>query len=616
MLSETTRERLLAARGARIDPRKVLSASEQTLRVLSVLPRDRWAALSPSAREALDRLVPAPGHLPRAELGGGALSLVEAGLAFAYGDRIVCPAAIRLQLPAAPGEDPRSARALYSRLSEEMMRVLHHGALRERAGGPRPLGLGELLERVEDPLVLARELDYAPQPDRLALAAIEARGGEVTRDGFLALTREPARYGAGGGLPLRGTAQSLLSAGWIVPVAHDRYVLPTEIARVVGRERREVLAKKQAALRARIDAREEDTHRARLAEDPGPLAVALLAELAANGEPTRGDRPLTRTALARVARALHVEEERADLLVTLARALPLRTARMRDVGPALVALHRTSALGDETRLFPTRPSRKLGATGILALRELAESTLATLPRGRFVPLAEAVAAALADPRAEGIALGLREMARAAPADVSPSIERALERIFSVSLPVLGLADLGQDGALRLSGRATRSSVPPSGASASPPHAPRWSEGRARFDADASVALALSLASVSRAAVDPELVLVLDAARAAPLAVDRDALAATLEAAACPRELAASVLASLPAARAVVQASELVRWLPIDDAELRSRLLADPAIARIVVPNGPENGLLVHGHGTFPRLVRLFARHGVDLRKPT
>jgi hypothetical protein len=614
-MSETTRERLLAARGASIDARKVLSASEQTLRVLCVVPRDRLAALSPAARMALDRLVPSPGVLPRSELGGGALALVEAGLAFASQDRIVCPAAIRLQLPAAPGEDPRSARALYSRLSDEILRVLHHGALRGRAGGPRPLGLGELLERVEDPLLLTREIEQSPLEDRRALAAIEARGGEVSRDGFLELTREPARYGGpGAGLPLRGTAQSLLASGYVVPVGHDRYVLPTEVARVVGRERREMLSRMQAELRARIDAREEDTMRARLALDPGPLAVALVVELMATGELGRPDRPVPRSAIARAARTMHVEPEHAELLVTLARAIPLRSARMREVGPLLVARYRSSGLGDETRLFPARPSRKLGATGIVAMRELVLDTLAMLPRGRFIPRAEVIAAALADLRAEGIALGLRELARTLPADVSPSLERALGAIASVSLPALGLVDVSHDGSLRLASRGARTPVPETRerAAATPP---RWEGTRAYFDTDVAVVHALSLAGVVRAAIDPELVLLLDAARAAPLAIDREALASALAAAACPSAIALSAIEALPPARAVVTASDVVRWVPISDPELRERLLADPVIARDVVPDGPENGLLVHAHGTFPRLVRLFARHGVDLRKP-
>lgn len=615
-LSETTRDRLLAARGTRVDPRKVLSPSEQAMRVLCIVPRDRLSSLSPAARAALDRLVPAPGVLLRAELGGGALPLVEAGLAFAFEDRIVCPAAVRLQLPASPGEDPRSARALYSRLTDDALRVLHHGALRGRAGGPRPLGLGELLERVEDPEALTLELDHLSRDDRMALAAIEARGGEVNRDGLLSLTRDPARYANGTGLPLRGTAQSLLAAGHVVPVGHDRFVLPTEVARVVGRERRDVLAKRQADVRARIDAREEDTMRAQLASDPAPLAIALLVELASAGELVRPDRAIPKSALSRAARALHVEIERAELLVTLARALPLRTARMRDVDGLLLSAYRTSSLGDETRLFPARPSRKLGATGIVAMRELVLDTLRGLPRGRFVPRAEVIASAKSDLRAEGIELGLRELARLAPADVSPSLERALEAIAFVSLPALGLVDRSDDGAVRLAARAARTSAPPSASvSASGSGSPRWSDGRAHFDGQTLVQHALALAGVSHPGLDPELVLVLDASRAAPLAIDADALAAALAVASCPTALAADTLASLPAARAVVVATDVVRWVPIADQALRERLLSDPVIARDVVPNGPENGLLVHAHGTFPRLVRLFARHGVDLRKP-
>jgi hypothetical protein len=128
--------------------------------------------------------------------------------------------------------------------------------------------------------------------------------------------------------------------------------------------------------------------------------------------------------------------------------------------------------------------------------------------------------------------------------------------------------------------------------------------------------ALALAPVVRAAIDPELVLVLDPSRAQPLAVDRDVLGAALRAASCPPSILESTLGALPAARAVVVATDVVRWVPIDDPVLRERLLGDPTIARDVVPNGPENGLLVHAHGTFPRLVRLFARHGIDLHKPT
>ena len=540
---------------------------------------------------------------------------MEAGLAFADRDQIYCPAAMRLQLPAAPGEDPRSARAIYSRLTDDVLRVLHHGALRGRAGGPRPLGLGELLERIEDPIDLAREVEHLPMGERLALAAIEARGGEVSRDGFLELTRDPARYGNGPGLPLRGTAQSLIASGLVVPVTHDRYVLPTEVARIVGRERREVLAKKQAEVRARIDAREEDTLRARLATDPGPLAIALLVELSATAELTRPDRAVPRSALARAAKDLHVEPERADVLVTLARSLPLRSVRMRDVGPKMLETYRASGLGDETRMFPGKPSRKLGATGIVAMRELALDTLATLPRGRFVPLTEVLAAAQNDLRAEGIGQGLRELARLAPADVSPSLDRALEAILKVSLPALGVVDVSHDGSLRLASRSISTPVP-APTSPRPPSPPRWNEHRATFDGDTLVVHALALAPVARAAIDPELVLVLDPSRAQPLAVDREVLAAALRDASCPPSIIESTLDALPAARAVVFATDVVRWVPIDDPVLRERLLGDPTIARDVVPNGPENGLLVHAHGTFPRLVRLFARHGIDLRKPT
>jgi hypothetical protein len=608
-LPEATRARLLEARGARIDPTKVISASEQVLRVLAALPRERLSTLGATARLALDRLVPAPGRLPRHELGGGALALVEAGLAFAVDDDVVCPAALRVQLPSAPGEDPRSARALYSRLGEDVMRVLHHGALRSRSGGPRAVAVGELLEEVESVWALTKRIEALPHGERVALAAIEARGGEVSRDGLLALAREPARYAAGAGLPLRGIAQSLLAGGLVVPVSHDRYVIPTEIARVVGRERRDVLARRNAEVRARIDANEDDAHRATLAVDPGPLALALIAELTASGELARSDRPVSRSALARAATSLHVAVDHADLLVALGRSEGLRTARVGEVGARLVALYRASSVGDETRLHPARPTRRLGATGIVAMRELVLDTLAALPRGRFVAGSDVVTAAKSDLRAEGIELGLRELGRLAPTDVSPSLDRALDRIASVSLPALGLVDRAPDGSLRLAARAMRSSAP-----VGDEVLPSWDGGRARFGDGCAVRHVLALAPIARPAVDDGLVLVLDPMRAAPLRVDRDVLASSLDAAGCPRSIADAALAALPSARATLAASEPVRWIPIGEPDLRAQLLDDPAIARIVLPESPAEGLLVHAHGTFPRLARMFARHGVDLRK--
>jgi hypothetical protein len=605
-----TLERLMAARGAALDPRKVLSAPEQAARALAPLPRDLLAGLPGSARTALERLAVAPRGLPRAELGGGVLPLVEAGLAFAVGDAIVVPTAVRVQLPLAPGEDPRSARALLSRLGDDAIRLLLHGVLRERAGGPRPLALGELLALLEEPVLLRRTIDALPNNSRNALSAIEARGGEVPHDTLLELAREPARYGPATGLPTRGTAQALLAAGLVLPAGGDRFVLPTEVAAVAGRERRALLASRYAQVLARIE-RAEEPARARLAVDPGPLALALAIELAAR-EPST-ERVVPRTTLASVATALDTSPEHVELLVPLVRALSLRPLALRDVGPAMVALYRSTALGDETRPHPQRAARRGTANGIVAIRELALDTLMQLPRGRFVPVSEAVLAARSDLRADGLEATLAQIARATPGEVEPSLAAALTAILSRSFPALGLVDVAPDGSLRLSARAGRllETATPNAS----PTPPRWDGGRARFGADASAWLAMSLAPIARPALDEDLVIVLDASRAAPLSLDRDAMASALARCACPRALVESTLSALPAAVATLHATDVVRWIPIPDASLRERLLADPKIAREVVENGPEGGLLIHAHGSFPRLARLFARHGLDLRKP-
>jgi hypothetical protein len=604
-LSDAALEKLLAARGAAIDPKKILSRGEQAARALATLPPRMLASLAPSAREALERLTPAPGIARRSELGAGVRQLLDLGLAFERGDDVICPAVVRVQLPITRREDPRAARALLSAANEETVRTLMQGALRARASGARALSLGELLERLEDPHALEAEIASRAMPERLALSAIEARGGDVSGSELLALAREPARWETPGTIPKKGPAHALLTYGYLFPAGHDRFVLASEALAVAGKERREILERRRRALLDRIERSAEEPARADLARDPGPLALALWVELANGDDLPRDGRPVRRSELSRAARALDVPPERAELLVALARTLPLNALTIEEVGPKLVSTWRRTAIADESASGPRASSRAPSA--IARVRELALDALSMLPRGKFVEVDDVVRAALSDRRAEGIEAGMR-------AQSGPALEDVIRRIVLASLPALGVVDVARDGTVRLAlGAAALLAPGDVSASETAGDVLTWIDRRVVFAPHAPVTIALGLAKIARAAIDEGLVLALDPTRARPLSVDRALLARELGRAKCPEPVAEALLAALPSAVAVLHASTPARWVPIDDAALRARLLDDPKIAREVVEGGPAGGLLIHAHGSFPRIARLFAKHGVDLR---
>jgi hypothetical protein len=597
-------ERLLASRGARLDPKKILPPSEQAARALAPLTPRLLASLPGSARSTLERLAPPPGAIDRADLTKGARALVDLGLAFEVEDALVCPTAVRVQLPLTARDDPRGARALLLSAGEETVRTLVQGALRGQPTNVRSLLLGEMLARLEDEGSLAQEIAALPRDERLALSAIEARGGEVGGSELLALAREPARWETPGAIPKRGPAHALLARGYLFPAGHDRFVLASEVAAIAGRERREVLERRRRALLEKIEAAEDEPARADLAHDPGPLALALLVELGDGLDRASAGKSVRRTDLARAARTLDVSPDRAELLVVLVRALPLEALTIAEIGPQLLASWRRSAQGDESRLATARTAE--GPSAITLVRELVVDALASLPRARFVSLDDVIHAVRADLRAEGVETGMR--ARGAQ-----PLDDVIARIAQTSLPALGLVDVARDGALRLASRASALLGGEAVRPTTTEHATHWTDRRVRFEPSSRASIALGLANVARAAIDDGLVLALDPSRARPLAIDRAQLTRALERADAPADVLRWMIDSLPSALAIVHATPPARWIAIEDASLRARLLEDPAILREVVEGGPAGGLLLHAHGSFPRIVRLFAKHGVDLR---
>ncbi len=230
-------ERLLAKRRVEIDPNKQLDAHEQAARALAPLPRRLIDSLGSTAREALELLVARPGWLPRGELGGGALALVEAGLVFSHPtepDALVLPGAYRLQLASPRSESRHAARALLASLDEDTrddVIATFHG---RRSSVAWPLTLEPVLLTLESPARIESLLLGVDRDALLALSAIEARGGELAVDAYLDLCREPARWN-GSRIPRRGAAFLLVANALVMPVSEARIVMPAEVAEVVGR---------------------------------------------------------------------------------------------------------------------------------------------------------------------------------------------------------------------------------------------------------------------------------------------------------------------------------------------------------------------------------------------
>ncbi|MBN8617080.1 MAG: hypothetical protein J0L92_41255, partial [Deltaproteobacteria bacterium] len=261
---DATLARLVSRRTVEIDPQKQLDPLEQAARALAPLPRTQIESLGAAAREALELLTIRPGCRARRDLGGGALALVEAGLALAPAnetDALAIPAAHRLQLPAPRAESRHAARGLLATLDAETRDDVILTLLGRRTSIVWPLALEGALLRLETPAELDRLIAEQDHTGLLALSAIEARGGEVGLDEYLDLCRETARW-SGARIPRRGTAFQLVAHALVLPSGEGRLVMPEEVAERIGRERRTALERRRAAAFDQTSRREDEPQRA------------------------------------------------------------------------------------------------------------------------------------------------------------------------------------------------------------------------------------------------------------------------------------------------------------------------------------------------------------------
>jgi hypothetical protein len=620
-------ERLLARRHVELDPRKQLDAHEQAARALASIPRRVVDALGALAADALTLLVPAPGFRPRADLGGGALALVEAGLVFGHPtepDALVLPAPYRLQLASPRAESRHAARALLAALDDETrddVIATHH---RRRTHVAWPLALEPVLLQLETPALLEQHLGGLDRDGLLALSAIEARGGEVGLDAYLDLCREPARW-MGSRVPRRGLAFLLVANALVLPSGDGRLVMPAEVAALVGRERRRVLSARRAEAIERTEAREDEPQRATLASPPGPRAVAAWLDA--------GGAPRSRSAVARAARRSGTSFDETLLLATLADATPMRNETLASYGRALLATWRAGHAWDELLAAPRPEGDDPLETPTVILRACVIDALASLPRGRFAERDAVRAAVASDLRFDGVRSAFeRGRARHAAAWV-PTLEEGVDRMLLTSLPALGLVDVGKEGSLRLStlgaelaasalaapgeeapgeeapGEETQRTSPqavPRGESATTWH----TEDRARLASSQRLLHLAPLAGCADAVADGDgLALTLDPDRV-PLD-GRERVLAAIERLGCPDVAAFAARCPRPRGSARAHRSALV--VALDDAALAAELRGAATLARWLVAPHPEGPVLVFSEDA-PRtaLVRALERLGVSV----
>lgn len=631
-LSATRVEELAARWHIAIDRKKRLTAAEQVARGLVLVPR--WleqARLRDGAREALRLLAAAPRGLALASLPEDVHALLEQGFVFAdpqRPERVLLPAAFRLQLPASPSDSPRAARLLLGHVPEEPRRELCQYHLQRLPPLPWPMLLETVLERLEDASWVKLELAKLGAQERALLSAIDGAGGEVCGEEVLELSREPVRIAHGGSVqvPRRSAIFALARRGLVI-ARPEGWVIPDEVERIVGRERRARAGLERQRLLMSRHVLELTPARAELARPPGMLTVALLAALSALDQLPREGRGISRGAVRRVATELLVEPERAELLVCLARADGLRytTEPVAAASERIWNSWRRGGAWDEGAREPDlfRPGHPMTAKATQLVREALLDTLALLPPTQFGLVSDVLATAGSDRRALAAQRALALAARAGH-DVLGSVTEVFRALLERSLPFLGLVDVGavDEGAVVRLAQPARAWVEQSQAAEPSERRPEVAGVfRQPFQLVAgprcSIAAVLEAARYGRVWLDDAGVLIELSDDSLSRGADHDPDLAGLRAAlsvltsGLPPELERAIAAAT-AERPLFQMVRVAGYLPIEDSALCQALYADPEGPAVFAEPPLGSGLLVRDGVADSRVQALLMRHGARL----
>lgn len=635
---------LIARMGIRVDPGKRIDTPSQAARALVGIPDVRdTSRLSTSSRELLHRIAEAGGALVVPSLPAGLEPLLARGVVFGrridLGIELVLPTAFLLQLKSWEGEDPRALRALLAQAPFETLSAIASHYLGRPANPPIALSLESAWEVLCDPERLREEIEKVPPVERRLLESIEAVGGEVDTQELLDLEREPLRLRGAGGVTAtrRGAGFSLERRAFLIPIHPNRHVVPTEVAQIVGADRRLLRETRRAQIRSFVLEEDHAPRRARFASDPAFLAVAMAFSVREPGGEVRPGVGTPRSLLLKLAQRFGRDVDTIALIAALSRAVGLwdPTAASPATPPGALAMYELSQLvfttwrrggaWDEARsereVLRVAESNR-DASPIGALREMVIDALTDLGEGRWVPWHSLEGYLAADERVPGIERLLRRWAERAGVEVA-DVATITRRVALETLPALGIIDLGGSAeeiaagepTVRLTprGRALLAGVKPT----IDPTPSKFIDSQAlRVGQSARIAHVLALspfAELGRVGAELDLLLTAPAiARALSVGLDSDALRARIE-----------LVAPLPdtISRLLIQASAVIGrgsmvaasgFLWIDDPEVRELLRTRRPAAELFVDPSPPGGLLVLPDVDPERVVRRCRGLGVEV----
>lgn len=648
LLPERELTSLIERTRIRVDVSKRIDVPSQVARALLLLPEARDPTQLPgAARELLFRLAEARGVLFTEEVLQGLDVLVARGIAYVRQHEkgpleVLLPIAFMVQMRHWQGEDPRGARALVSQLSAEVAQSVAAHYLGRVATPPLALALEGAWEVLTNPVLLQSQIEQLAPLERRLLRAIEEVGGEVDTEELLELEREPLRLrGATGATPSRrGVGFALERRGLLIPVHPNRHVVPTEVGAVVGAQRRADREAQRVAIRAHVLSDDSAPRRARFADNPVPLtlAMALMAR-----DPTvevRDGIGTPRSLVTRLSSRFGADQNGVGLISTLSRAIGLwdPTAMgistppggytVHELGAALFAAWRRGGAWDEARPEPeilrsAADAREPSSVGVL--REMVIEALGELGDGRWAPWSSVVEYLRADGRTPGVARLLERWSQRAGFPC-PELEELARRIALESLHILGVVDLGEgdgeipgtvvsDPLIRITprGRAFLRGDKPS----FQPEATRFIDGQTlRIGPMSKVGQILALAPLVEVGavtgyldvlVTPQTVL-----NAISAGYDADAIRRRLEETATLPDPIARVLTQASAVVGRAEFVEIQGFLWVEDAEVRELLRTRRPTADLFIDPSPPAGLLVAPGIDMDKLARRCRSLGIEI----
>jgi hypothetical protein len=616
-----------------IDSKKRLGVAEQVARGLVLVPR--WLDLrraSEGAREALRLLAASPRGVMQESLPREVEVLIDEGFVFRVPgstNRVALPTAFRLQLPPSPSDSPRSARILLQDVPEEARRELCFHHWKRLPPLPWPMLLETVLERLEDAAWVKSEIASLSETERTLLWAVDALGGEVSAEEVLELEREPVRIAHGGAVhvPRRSAIFTLARRG-VVIARQQGWVVPDEVERVVGSQRRARAGIDRQRLLMNRHLFELTPSRAELAEPVGPLTVALLAGLSSLDQLPAESRGTSKAAVRRVAQDLFVEPERAELLVCLARAegvlhasIPVHAVTAR----VWTAWRRGGAWDEAAReadLF--RPGNPATAKATSLIREALLDTLALLPVTEFSLVADVLAAATSDRRALAAQRSL-SLATRSGQDVLEHVTDVARVLLDRSLSWLGLVDHGRvdEGPVVRLSQAARAWLDDAGSPNEPPpdRDAEWlASTRLACGPSCDVAAVIEAARYGSVWLDGRRIGIELRPDTLARASDHDPDLAGL------RTALSSLSGQVPEAleeaireatleRPLCMFTKVSGFVAVEDAALRAALFADPDGRDVWAGPPLTEGLLVRAGVHAARVHALLTRHGARVHVP-